>query len=193
MTRRSGQRGLVLAWLLLVAGLSGCGVGAEERARALDPNAAPYRVVTRERTVPPAGSHRVAVFLVRDGALVPVPRWIPEPPGPANVLAILSAGPSEQEQSEGLSSVLPLDRDARVVAVAGSIVTVALPAASDTSTRSDAVLGFGQLVLTLTAVPTISGVLFEQDGKPLQVPRADGSLTTVPLARVDYRDLIDPA
>jgi spore germination protein GerM len=84
-------------------------------------------------------------------------------------------------------------RDARVVAVAGSIVTVALPAASDTSTRSDAVLGFGQLVLTLTAVPTISGVLFEQDGKRLQVPRADGSLTTAPLARIDYRDLIDPA
>jgi spore germination protein GerM len=176
-----------------VSMLPGCGIPSDDAARALDPQAAPYRVVTRDRVQVPAGAHRIAVFLVRDGALVPVPRRILAVPDPLAVLTSLSAGPTAQEQADGLSTALPADDDIKIARIEGSIVTVALPAAAEAASRSDAIFGFGQLVLTLTSLPSVSGVRFEEGGKPLQVPRSDGALTSSPLGRLDYRDLIDPS
>lgn len=170
--------------------LAGCGVSPEGQARALDPNAGPYRVVTQNRAVPPAGSHPVAIFLVRDGALISTSRRIPEQPNPANVLKALSSGPSAAEKAKGLTTGLPPDRDVTVRSVDGGTVTVSLPQSADSSNRSDAVLAFGQVVLTLVGLPTVTGVLFEQNGQALQVPRADGSLSTAPLTRADYQRLI---
>ena len=173
--------------------MAACGVPADRTARALDPNAAPYRVVTRDRVAPPAGSFRVVVFLVRDDAVVPVPRRVNVQPTPADVLRALTAGPTTEEQEEGFRTALPVEDDPQVVRVNDKIVSLSLPATAESSTRSDAVLGFAQIVLTLTALPDVTGVAFEDHGRPLQVPRADGSLSAEPLGRVDYRDLIDPA
>jgi hypothetical protein len=185
------------AWLTGLAGtaclVTACGVPADDTARALDPAAAPYRVVTREHVPPPAGSHRAVIFLVRDDALVPVPRRIQVEPTAEHVLRALSAGPTPQERTQGLRSALPIEGDPRVVSETQQVVTLSLPATSEASNRSDAVLGFAQVVLTLTALPDVSGVAFETDGRPLQVPRADGSVSSEPLGRLDYRDLIDPS
>lgn len=173
--------------------MTACGVPVDGTARALDPDTAPYRVVTRDRIAPPAGSYRVVVFLVRDEALVPVPRRVKAQPTPADVLRTLSAGPTAQERSEGFRSALPVDDDPEVLRTVDDIVTLNVPSTAESSNRTDAVLGFAQLVLTLTSLPSVTGVAFEDNGRSLQVPRADGSLSTEPLARVDYRDLIDPA
>lgn len=188
MNRGGHLQRLAAAAVLLLSG-SGCGLPAEDRARTLDPNAAPYRVVTRERPSPPAGSYRVALYLVRDGALVSVPRRIPRPPDPESVLAALVAGPTEQEQEAGLSTVLPPGTEASARRE-GDVLTVSLRSAGEDNTRVDAPLGFGQLVLTLTALPGLRTVQFERDGTPLQVPRADGSLATGPLSRTDYLELL---
>lgn len=182
--------GLALAAALLTAA---CGVPVDAEPRALDPSAAPYQVVTRQRTAPPTGTFRIVVYLVRDGALLPVPRRVPSSPTPEQVLAALAAGPTPTEQADGVSTGLPVDGDISLSGVNGTIATVSVPAAAGTSSRSDAVLAFGQVVLSLTALSSVSGVLFEQDEKALQVPRSDGSLSTGPLVRLDYRDLIDPA
>ena len=182
--------------VLLCAGsvLTSCGVPADHTARPLDPRAAPYRVLTRDRAAPPVGAHRIVVYFVRDGALTPVPRRIPEQPTPTAVLKALSGGPSDTEREQGLTSGLPFDADARLATRrTGAVVTVSLPAPSDSSNRSDTILAFGQLVLSLTALPDVSGVLFRQDGQPLQVPRSDGSLASEPLTRADYRELVDPS
>lgn len=186
---------LVLLALGLATALAatGCGVPTDAQARALDPSAAPYQVVTRQRTAPPTGTFRIVVYLVRDGALLPVPRRVPSSPTPEQVLAALAAGPTPTEQAEGVSTGLPVDGDISLSGLEGTTATVSVPAAAGTSSRSDAVLAFGQVVLSLTALPTVNGVLFQQDGNALQVPRSDGSLSTGPLVRLDYRDLIDPA
>jgi spore germination protein GerM len=186
-------RALPAGLALVVLACSACGVGVDRHARPLDPDAAPYRIVTQDRSAPPTGAHRIVLYFVRDGALVPVARRISQRPTPAAVLKALSAGPSTSDQESGLTSGLPLGVDAKVDKSSGSIVTVSLPAPADSSTRTDSVLAFGQLVLTLTALPAVTGVLFSQDGKPLQVPRSDGSLSDTPLTRLDYRDLVDPS
>lgn len=190
MTRVVARRtGSCLLGLLLI---TGCGIPTDQQAVALDPSAAPYRAVTRDRAIPPTGSFRIVVFLVRDGALLPVPRRVPSRATPDQVLTALAGGPTATERAEGVTTVLPVDGDVTLTRLDGSVATVSVPAAPDTSARSDAVLGFGQVVLSLTALAVVDGVLFEQDGKPLQVPRADGSLSTGPLARLDFRELIDP-
>ncbi len=173
--------------------VTACGVPVDHTARTLDPDSAPYRVVTRDRIAPPPGSYRIVVFLVRDGALVPVPRRVKAQPTPTDVLRTLSAGPTAQERSEGLRTALPVEDDPEVLRTVDHIVTLNVPSTAESSNRTDAVFGFAQLVLTLTSLPSVSGVVFQDQGRPLQVPRADGSLTTEPLARVDYRELIDPA
>lgn len=188
MTRRLAAGCL----LVLLPGAVACGVPTDPTARALDPSAAPYQAVVRDRASPPTGTFRISVFLVRDGALLPVARRVPNSPTAGQVLTALEAGPTDAERSRGLTTVLPVGADLSVVAAAAGVVTVEVPPSADTSARSDAVLGFGQLVLTLTALRTVAGVRFVQDGTPLQVPRADGSLSTGPLGRLDYRELIDP-
>ncbi len=182
----------IAAWLLALLVLTACGVPNDPEARALDPSAAPYQAVTRERTAPPTGTFRIVVFMVRDGALLPVPRRVPSSPTPEQVVTALAAGPTAAEKANGVITVLPLDGDIMLTGLRETVATVSVPTAADTSARSDAVLGFGQVVLTLTALSTVDGVLFEQDGQPLQVPRADGSLSTGPLRRLDFRELIDP-
>lgn len=180
---------------LMVAGsallAAGCGVPADDHARVLDPSTAPYGIL-RDRETPPAGAHRVVVFLARDGRLIPVTRRIPERPTPASVLAALTDGPTASEQAQGLISVLPPDAEADVAGVAGGTVTVTLPAALDENARVDAALAFGQLVLTMTSLPDVSAVVFEHEGQQLQVPRGDGSLSTGPLRREDYQGLAGP-
>ncbi len=188
----TGPAGRAAASLVGLLVLVACGVPVDPQARALDPAAAPYQVVTRNRVEPPTGTFRIVVFLVRDGALLPVPRRVPSAPTPEQVLAALAAGPTAAEKANGVITVLPVTGDIVLTGLRETVATVSVPTAPDTSTRSDAVLGFGQVVLSLTALSTVDGVLFEQDGQPLQVPRADGSLSTGPLMRLDYRELIDP-
>ena len=186
-------RRLVLVQLVaLPLMLGGCGLPSDKQPRALDPSVGPYRALTLGRPDIPAGTQRVVVFFVRDQALVPVPRRIEATPDPAQVLAVVAAGPTKQDQADGLSTALPPGAAPRVIGDAGGVVTVELPTVPETTGRSDAVLGFAQLVLTLTALPDVTGVRFQQDGNPLQVPGADGALTDRPLGRPDYRELIDP-
>lgn len=181
------------ALLLLgaVALLTACGVTPEQKARALDADAAPYRVVTRDAPDVSFGARRFSVFLVRQRALVAVPRRTTGAPTPPVLLSALAAGPSEAEQAAGITSGLSLGLEAAVKSVDGGVVTVSLPARTD-STRTDAVLGFAQIVLTLTQLPAVTAVRFEAAGLPLQVPRADGSLADGALTRRDYAPLVPP-
>lgn len=59
--------------------------------------------------------------------------------------------------------------------------------------RSDEILAYGQIVCTLTGRFDVSAVSFTRDGKPLEVPRADGTLTSEPLRGSDYAGLLGPA
>ena len=53
-------------------------------------------------------------------------------------------------------------------------------------------LALGQLVLTATARPGVGQVRFTLEGLPVQVPTADGTVTSDPLSRDDYLALLPP-
>ncbi|BBH67165.1 hypothetical protein ACTI_38500 [Actinoplanes sp. OR16] len=178
---------LSLACVFLVAS---CGIPAQDE---------PHEVTLprdgqNTATAGPAPGGEVAevLCLVRDGRLVQTVRRVSSVPTPQKQLDDLTAGPTTAERGLGLTTALAgMSLSARD---SGDGVTVEVTEAEDAgSARSDEVLAYAQIVCTLTARADVASVSFTQGGEPLQVPRADGSLTDRPLRGWDYSSLIAPA
>jgi hypothetical protein len=167
---------------------AGCGLPAESSPRLLGPADVPAGARTSASPVA-SGATRVLIYLIQDDVLVAVSRSVPSSPTAATVLQSLLTGPTRRERDAGLVSALSsasVQGDPRA-----GVVSVDVPAADEGSSgRTDEVLGFGQIVLTLTSLRDITAVRFVREGKLLPVPRADGSLNPNPLTRRDYIDLL---
>jgi hypothetical protein len=180
--RRMHGIGALLAALLL----TGCGVDAESSPRTLDAGARPDIAVPPSSA--PTGAAHALVYFVQDGQLVAVSRRVPAPPTPEGVLTALLAGPDLRESDAGLTSAAPAG--VSYSGSTGSLVQVQVPPADPAdAARTDEVLGYAQLVVSLTSLRTVTGVEFVRDGRVLAVPRGDGSLSASPLTRKDYANL----
>jgi len=181
----SGRRVAVGAGLGMLL-LAGCGVGAESSPRALDGRSRPEIAAVPSNA--PTGAAHVLVYLVQDGQLVAVSRRVPAPPTPEGVLRALLAGPDARESDAGLTSAAPAG--VSYLGSTGSLVQVQVPPPDPAdAARTDEVIGYAQLVVSLTALRTVTGVEFVRGGRVLAVPRGDGSLSALPLTRKDYANL----
>jgi hypothetical protein len=201
----SNHRRTLVASAVTVLTVAACTVSVDEAAREVDDAEVPFELLvpatpagdTTTTTAAPTGVVR-PVYLVAEDGLVAVERTVDDP-SPEVLIAELVNGPSPTERDDGLSSALADggddDVDAQLVAaveLARGVATVDL-ATEFTSLPSDRqVDAIAQIVLTLTAQPGIGQVVFTLEASPVDVPRADGTTTTDPLARSDYRDLLAP-
>jgi hypothetical protein len=201
----SNHRRTLVASAVTVLTVAACTVSVDEAAREVDDAEVPFELLvpatpagdTTTTTAAPTGVVR-PVHLVAEDGLVAVERTVDDP-SPEVLIAELVNGPSPTERDDGLSSALADggddDVDAQLVAaveLARGVATVDL-ATEFTSLPSDRqVDAIAQIVLTLTAQPGIGQVVFTLEASPVDVPRADGTTTTDPLARSDYRDLLAP-
>lgn len=188
-----GPRSHTSATALLVAslalGLAGCGVGPEGHARALGVQDAPAGVlVSPSGSAQATGTSDEQLAYVRDARLATVTRAAAEVT-PAAVLRDLLGGPLPAEREQGLTTALPAGSGS-LVGVEAGVASVALDGALLDNGRSDQVLALAQVVVTLDALPAVTGVRFLRDGQPLPVPRADGAVVGTPLTAADYRDLL---
>jgi hypothetical protein len=175
---------------VLLAGLvtAGCGVPVDSAPRDLD---RPDAVSGSDAPAPdPIGNVSERLYLVRDGKLVRVTRRIPVARTPWQMVQDLVAGPTRDEQKDGLTTALSTMRvGATVIAQRRAAVEIGAPAVP--GARSDEVLAYAQIVCTLTSQGAEVGtVSFTRGGKPLAVPSGDGLLSTGPLTIADYADLI---
>ncbi|MFC7547391.1 GerMN domain-containing protein [Plantactinospora sp. GCM10030261] len=179
---------------VLVAALTACGVPTEDAPRAVQPPRGPVFASATATADPSAsvGGVTEELCFVRDDQLVSVVRRIADPADADNHLRDLVAGPTAAERDRQLASALPGAIDATRIELAGGHAVVSVAEIGEGTGRSDAVLAFGQVVCTLTSRDDVSSVSFRLDGRPLGVPRADGSLTTQPLTAADYAILIAP-
>ena len=59
-----------------------------------------------------------------------------------------------------------------------------------TVTGRQQILALAQVVYTATELPSVDRVLFQIDGENVEVPNGNGKLTSSPLGRLSYRDLL---
>jgi hypothetical protein len=185
MTRR------LLPTLLAAALLAACGVPVDDEPRPVRPPAGGFPTPADTATPEPDGRVDEPLCFVRGDGLAAVTRRVDGLPGVDTHLQHLLAGPGAAERNRGLATALP-----GTVAVAGAtrtgaVVTVDVRQAGEETGRNDEVLAFGQIVCTLTQRPDVDSVAFRRDGQPLEVPRADGSVSSLPLTAADYRPLLD--
>ena len=174
----------VVALLLVTA----CGVPTDSAPRPLDPEAAPFGVLG-EPTTAPEGDGRVALYFVRGDRVVLQPRPVERSTTIRQLLDLLLEGPTPEQVAAGTRSAIPTDLQVEDVEVSGRGVAVVTLEVGDNQVGTPP-LGFAQIVATLTAPGRARSVRFRLDGEDLPVPRGDGSLTSDPLDRSDYDELL---
>lgn len=193
--RGPGRRALavVVAAAAGWSALAACSVGAEDDAHRIAPDQVPFGLLEPPATsAPPASGEAVGLYLVRDDRLTLVSRTLASGAGLPELLGALSTGPTEGEQARGIESLLPPDQIADVGTERGVAEVDLSPAFSDLRPEVQT-LALAQIVFTLTGRSGIGSVDFTIDGEPVEVPRADGSLTTESLARDDFAELAPEA
>lgn len=173
---------------LLVAAVAGCGVPQDSAPRALDPDDAPFGLFD-DASPAVEGDGRVALYFVRDDLVVLQTRPVERSTSISELLDLLLEGPTPEQVTMGTRSALPTTFAVESVEVTpGDIAVVTLGGGANQVGASP--LGFAQVVATLTAPGRARAVRFRLEGEDLPVPRGDGSLTTEPLDRDDYADLL---
>jgi spore germination protein GerM len=189
-------------WLFvcLVTVLAGCGVPVQQEPVAIPTEAIPSQL--RNSGMPASGPPTaspgrpaVHVTFVRQDRLVTLVReslTTTPPDRLAAVIQALMAGPNETEQANGMTSALPAGLTLAIADVRGTRVVLDLSGETEGSSATENVLAVGQIVLSVTALPTVDEVTFQRDGVPVEALLADGSLTNEPLTAADYTALRSP-
>lgn len=184
-------KAVVLVACMSMASIAGCGVPAQDEPHAVDLPRSPLAAAPEDQPSPVAGEVGEVLCLVRDGRLIQAVRRVATAPSVQQQLEELVAGPTSAEQSLGLTTALAhLSLSARPSSGPGIAVEVTEP--DEGNARSDEILAYGQIVCTLTARADVNTVIFTEEGQRLEVPRADGTLTSEPLRGSDYSSLIGP-
>jgi spore germination protein GerM len=169
--------------------MAGCGVSIQQAPHPVEiPGLAGTPVSGPTQT--PQGSVTETLYLVKDGHLMAVGRSVPQQPSPSQHLSDLLAGPAVTEQQQGLSSALAGTDLRLAVQVRDGQATVELATSLEGTGRTDDILAFAQIVCTLDSREDVETVSFTRAGEPVEVPRADGALTSQPLTSGDYANLV---
>ncbi|HYH51235.1 MAG TPA: GerMN domain-containing protein [Acidimicrobiia bacterium] len=189
MSRRTAS---VIAGLVAVV-LAGCGI-PQDSAPTVLPGGVVNPALAAGDGQPQAGAAvrpeaDAQIFLVQAEQLVSVRRVAPRG-DLAGVLTLLLQGPTEAEFAAGSRTAISpqttlrsarLDGDTAVVDLSGALVEVG---------GEEQILAVAQIVLTATAVAGVGQVRLLLEGQAVEVPRADGTLTSDALRAADYAGLL---
>jgi spore germination protein GerM len=176
--------------------LAGCGVPVQSTPEPIEPAAVPSQLTGGGRAASPqpstAGRSTLQIDFVRNDRLVSIRRQAP-PGAPAErietVIKGLIAGPTSTEQANGITTALPPNLNLTIAELRGTRVTLELSGETEGRSATENILAVGQIVLSVTALPSIDEVTFSRNGVPVEALLADGALTTDPLTASDYASL----
>jgi spore germination protein GerM len=176
--------------LLLVG--TGCGLSVEDQPRELAADDVPGdllapRPTTTTSTTTPAVTRAVKIYLVdSDGRLASVDRELPDPVTVVDLIRSLLDGATDQESERGIRSVVASTTELLSSQRRDRTVVLNFSADFAIPQGEGGITSVAQVVFTATELEGISGVTFELDGVPTEVPRGDGTLTSDPLFRSDF-------
>ena len=188
-TRRSALVALVFGLVVSGAVLAACGVTPESEATRIDPEAVPFGLLEDlpTTTVVEAG-REASIYLLTDDQLVAVTRSVTEDATLEDLLGQVITGPTEVEESLGITTAIPAGTLASVATNRG-IAEVDLTSSFGDVRSREQLLALGQIVYTLTGQPGIGGVRFTLEGEDIAVPLGDGGVSDDPLSRDDFEAL----
>jgi Sporulation and spore germination/Immunoglobulin-like domain of bacterial spore germination len=132
------------------------------------------------------------VWFTREESLFMVTRTQQATPriGSAALEALL-AGPDTREQAAAVGSQIPSGTQLLGLSVDNSVATVDLTSEFESGGGSASMnMRIAQVVYTLTQFPTVKGVLFELDGRRVDVLGGEGVIVDQPVTRKDFRSLL---
>jgi len=177
----------VVVLLPLVA--TGCAVPTQQGPSAIPRSHVPFGLLNPQSpattTTQPNLSSLVPVkiFLLSPSQkLLPVNRVVLSPAPLTSVLNSLLAGPTSSESSNGTTTAIPNNVTVHSAVTQGAVVTVNFNAAFGQITGASTELAVAQVVATIAAQngPN-TGVSFEIDGQPTNVPVASGAQVPGPV------------
>lgn len=181
--------------LAVVAMLAACGIPQDKQPTTtpggvLMPAVAPTTGAPLDGAGgPSAAEANLAVFLVQAEHLEKVVRSAPRH-DLTTALRVLLAGPTEAELGAGIRTAISPQTDLRSARLDGDSAVVDLSAAFVEVGGQEQIVAVAQVVLTATAVPGVSRVRFLLEGQAVEIPRADGTLTSESLGPADYQGLL---
>ena len=179
--------------LVVVGGLAACGISTDSQPQALARKDIPFNLLAPSTTTVTPGSPTarasITVYMVGLTGLVPVSRGVRTPATLPGALNALLEGPTDSEVADGLRTAIS-DQTAVSPGVVGfGVATVDLGGGFGQVGGQEQILAVAQIVFTATALPGISKVQFTLNGRPVEVPAGDGTLTQGPLGRSDFPSL----
>ena len=193
-TRRPGRRHLAILGLLVVAA---CGVPQDPAPRVLDASALPEELAipstTTTSTEAPVPRQSVYLYFVDGEALSePVERELATPAGLLASLEALFEGPTEEEASAGLTSVIPAETVILGSDLTNGVLQVNLAeGALEQIEGALQSLAIAQLVFTATEIPGVEWLWVLIEGEPRALPTDEGDVEA-PVGRVHYASLGPP-
>ena len=212
---RIGLTAVVLLTILVVTAVAaGCGYGSEtEEGGGISTTESTQTTVTEPSeqttttaqapvsTTIPSSTTTTArdsdetvtlnVYFVRDEKICAAARIVPktEQVGAAAMEALLE-GPTTEEEAAGVFDAIPEGTTFLGLDIEDGIASVDLSEeyASGGGTLSMS-MRLAQVVFTLTQFPTVKGVEFKLDGRPVEVFGGEGIILDHPVDRSDYEEL----
>jgi spore germination protein GerM len=186
---------LLRASCLLVIGVTAaCGIPSNGTPTAIAKADVPFHLLnpapstTTPHVVEPVPTQLERIYLVSGGQVVPVQRRVRTPVTLTEVLATLLDGPTALESRFGLQSFLSGSSTKVTADVTKGIATVDFFSANPLQVVGpDQTVAIAQVVFTATDQPGVTGVRFQIDGKPIEVPTANGAEVPGPVTRADYQ------
>lgn len=149
---------------------------------------------TSAATTVPTGRIDVRVYFMHGDYIDVAHRSVATTPGvAAAAVNELLAGPTPAESAAGLATAVPTGTRLIGLDISGRIATVDLSGAFATGGGSMSMVGrLAQVTFTLTQFPTVGGVVFRVDGRPVSVLGGEGIMLDHPATRGSFEAVTPP-
>lgn len=180
---------LVVGILILSPILSSCGIPTTKSPTLIPKNEVPFHLLTPSQTTSvstPAHSNTLVAikifFIGKNQHLVTVTRFVPPPAPLSVVLTALINGPSQAEATSGVSTAIPLSTRVISATLSNNVVTVNFNSAFGQISGPATIQAVSQVVSTVAIDLALNtGVIFEINSQPTDVPIANGSQVSGPV------------